>query len=233
MSSGNIHTMEEPLARLDNAASTSKKSKLWVDCFIKPVFIMMLYVRAKREADWPLHLVAVKQMLPYFFASSHVNYARYGLYYLRSMESLGQEELSKFMKREHVMHHFPGLWNGIWSDMFIETTFMHYGHGPGGIIGITLKPETLKTWTLGLHICCRLEQDIAEIVGGINVRDTHKEETKARIASDGKLKIRLYPYAQNKLHTNEILQISKLRFGYPVVLPEILSILLRVPNFTL
>ncbi|KAK3697576.1 hypothetical protein QZH41_003442 [Actinostola sp. cb2023] len=68
--------------------------------------------------------------------------------------------------------------------MFIETTFMHYGHGPGGIIGITLKPETLKTWTLGLHICCRLEQYIAEIVGGINVRDTHKEETKARIASD-------------------------------------------------
>ena len=62
-------------------------------------------------------------------------------------ESLGQEELSKFMKGEHVMHHVPGLWNGIGSDMFIETTFMHYGYGPGGIIGIrrTLKPETLKT----------------------------------------------------------------------------------------
>ncbi|KAK3727318.1 hypothetical protein QZH41_005489, partial [Actinostola sp. cb2023] len=89
-----------------------------------------------------------------------------------------------------------GLWNGIWSDMFIETTFMHYGHGPGGIIGITLKPETLKTWALGLHICCRLKQAIAEILGGINVQDTHKEETKAKIASNGKLKIRLYPYAQ-------------------------------------
>ena len=94
-----------------------------------------------------------------------MNYARYDLYYPRSMESLGQEELSKFMKGEHVMHHVPGLWNGIWSDMFIETTFMRYGHGPGGIIGITLKPETLKTWALGLHICSRLEQDIISLVG--------------------------------------------------------------------
>ena len=70
---------------------------------------MMMYVRAEREGDWPLHLVAVKQMLPYFFAAAHVNYARYGLYYLRSMESLGPEEISKFMKGEHVMHHIPGI----------------------------------------------------------------------------------------------------------------------------
>ena len=80
-----------------------------------------------------------------------------------------------------------GLWNGIWSDMFIETTFMRYGHGPSGIIGITLKPETLKTWALGLHICCRLEQDIADIVENgqqIASQQTHKEEMKARIVSD-------------------------------------------------
>ena len=147
---------------------------------------MMLYIRTNR-GDWPLHLVAVKQMLPYFFASAHVNYARYGLYYLHSMGSLGQEELSKFMKGEHVMHHVPGLWNGIWSDMFIETTFVRYGHGPGGIIGITLKPETLKTWALGLHICSRLEQDIISLVGKDQdfTQEAHKVEMKARIVSDG------------------------------------------------
>ena len=102
-------------------------------------------------------------------------------------ESLGQEELSKFMKGEHVMHHVPGLWNGICSDVFIETTFMHYGHGPGGIIGITLEPETLKTWALGLHICSRLEQDIISLVGKEQdiSQEAHKDEMKARIASDG------------------------------------------------
>ena len=86
-----------------------------------------MFVRSEREGDWPLHLATYKQMLPYFFAAGHVNYARYGLCYLREMERLLQEMLSYFMKGEHVMHHSAGLWNGIWSDMMIETTFMRYG----------------------------------------------------------------------------------------------------------
>ena len=39
------------------------------------------------------------------------------------------------MKGTHVMWHVPGLWNGLWSDMLIETTLMWYGHGISGIIG--------------------------------------------------------------------------------------------------
>ena len=124
---------------------------------------MMLYVRAEREGDWPLHLWAVKLMMPYFFASRHVNYARCGLYYLRSMEVLPEEVLQHFMKGDHVMRHIPGLWNGLWSDMFIETTFMQYGHGKAGIIGITLKPETLKTWALSLHVCGQLLKDLSTL----------------------------------------------------------------------
>ncbi len=58
---------------------------------------MMKLVRAEREGDWPLHLWAVEDMLPYFFASSHVNYARYGLYYLRSMQCLHPTLLNPFV----------------------------------------------------------------------------------------------------------------------------------------
>ena len=42
------------------------------------------------------------------------------------------------MKAEHIMRHKPGLWNGMWSDMFTETAYMRYGHGPNGIVGIVL-----------------------------------------------------------------------------------------------
>ena len=55
------------------------------------------------------------------FAASHMNYAQYGLYYLRTMEQLPDEH---FQKGEHTMHHTSGIFNGIWSDMAIETTFM-------------------------------------------------------------------------------------------------------------
>ena len=99
---------------------------------------MMLFVRAEREADWALHLWAVKEMIPYFSAAGHVNYARYGLYYLRTMERLPTEVLTRFLKGEHVMHHKSGFWNEIWSDMYIETTFMRYGHDPGGLISLSI-----------------------------------------------------------------------------------------------
>ena len=87
------------------------------------------------------------------------------------------------------MRHKEGLWNGIWSDMFIESTFMRYGHGRSGIVGITLKPETLKTWALSRHICCQLMEDLAELRGDSDdsrFQDTHKEEATARIESDKK-----------------------------------------------
>ena len=45
------------------------KAKRWLDIVIIPVFIMMKFVRAAQEADWSLHLVALKAMLPYFAAA--------------------------------------------------------------------------------------------------------------------------------------------------------------------
>lgn len=97
------------------------------------------------------------------------------------------------MKVEHVLQHIPGLfnsipglWDGIWSAMFVESTFMRYGHSHGGIIGITLQPETRKTWTLGLHICSRLVDDIACMRDPdyAATQETHKEEIKSRIKTN-------------------------------------------------
>ena len=71
---------------LQNISETSRTAKLWVENIVRLVFLMMQFVRAEREGDWALHLLVVKGMMPYFFAANHNNYARYGLYYLRSME---------------------------------------------------------------------------------------------------------------------------------------------------
>ena len=183
-------TAEGMVKILDKLASQSKTTQLWVDVFLKPVFIMMIYVRAEREGDWPLHLIAYRQMLPYFFASGHVHYARYGTVYLKEMEALPTEVLRRFLRGEHVMRHERGIWNGIWSDMFIESTFMRYGHAPGGIIGITLKPETLKVWALSLHMCSQLEANLDSMVTHKDETKTdivkHKEEQKSRIECDAK-----------------------------------------------
>lgn len=179
---------EEMLGALENISLKSVTTRLWVQNLIKPVFIMMVFVRAEREGDWPLHLWAVKQMMPYFFASAHFNYARYGLHYLRTMERLPPEVLQSFMRGEHTMRHKPGRWNLIWSDMWIETTFMRYGHGPNGIIGITLKPDILKRWAYSMHTCSMIVQDVADmsVDSGEKEVTSHKEEKPSRITSDAK-----------------------------------------------
>ncbi|KAH3748885.1 hypothetical protein DPMN_183374 [Dreissena polymorpha] len=103
------------------------------------------------------------------------------------MENLPAYVRERFLAGEHVMRHHTGLWNGIWSDMFIETTFMRYGHGPGGIIGITLKESALKRWALSLHICSHLIQDI-KCTRNIEEESahvsTHAEESSARVKAD-------------------------------------------------
>ena len=83
-----VDTYERMIKVLETNASQSKTTPWWVENLVKPIFIMMLFVRAEREGDWPLHLWAVKKMLPYFFAACHYNYARYDTYYLHSMEKL-------------------------------------------------------------------------------------------------------------------------------------------------
>ena len=63
-------------------------------------------------------------MMPYFLTAGHQNYARYGLYHLHDMKKLSAPILNKSMQGEHVARNHKGLWNGIWTDIYIEMAFM-------------------------------------------------------------------------------------------------------------
>ena len=137
------HELEEWLKAM---RKKSRLAELWIQNLINPVLLILLYLRAEREGEFALHLYVCKQMMPYFFAAGHVNYARYGLCYLRTMERLTGKVLEQFLSGKHVMHNISGLFNGIWFDMAIETTYMKHGKCPSGIIGMTTKPRTLEIW---------------------------------------------------------------------------------------
>ena len=92
-----VASYDELMLHLNDISGNSRTAKLCVNKVIKYVFIMMLYIREEREGDWPLHMEAVKQMMLNFYASGHVNYARYGLFYVRSMEKLPVEIRGRFM----------------------------------------------------------------------------------------------------------------------------------------
>jgi hypothetical protein len=75
-----VDSYHELLDKLFKMAEASRTSNHLVNNLILPVFLM-IFVRAERKGDWPLHLWAVDKMIPYFFASAHIHYAQYGLVY--------------------------------------------------------------------------------------------------------------------------------------------------------
>lgn len=48
---------------------------------------------------------------------------------MRAIGRLPVNVLNDLGNNEHVKRHEPGLWNGLWSDMFVETTPMRYRQG--------------------------------------------------------------------------------------------------------
>ena len=55
-SNKDINGFDSLMIYLENIASNSQISKHWIDCLIKPVFIMLMIIRAEREGNWALHL---------------------------------------------------------------------------------------------------------------------------------------------------------------------------------
>ena len=215
----NCNNMEEMQNLLTTISSQTRTSKLWVNNLIRPVLYMMLYVRAEREGDWMLHIHAVTKMVPYFFAAGHPNYSRYGLYYLNDMKRLPNSILSKFLRGEHVTRHQRGYWNGIWSDMFIESTFMRYGKGPSGLIGITLKSNVMRKWAYSLNIFTQVQADLERMrESSIKQQIFHKEESAARKGSDQADKMKIQTKLSQMIHPlkpeNHDDQLTNIASGY-------------------
>ena len=141
---------------LDELAAQSRTTNMWVNNVIKPTFLMMRFCRASHEGDWPLHITTAEAMVAYMFAANKYNYSRYGLYYMRSMTWLGPDILDRFCQGQQSLHHTAGIYNGQWSDMFIETNWMRKGHGPGGVNGMT---EPSDDGELGIQHGCNHDPD--------------------------------------------------------------------------
>ena len=120
---------------LDNVSAKGNLAEHWVPNLIKPALLMMLYARLER-GEFALHLDVCKRMLSYFFAASHWNYARDGIAYVQMMDNLPGNVWNPLMKQEHVVTLQDGLWNAIWMDMTIESTYMRMGIGPLGPISV-------------------------------------------------------------------------------------------------
>ena len=146
---------------------------------------MMMYIRGEREGEFGLHLYACKKMISYFFDADHWNYARDSIVYMRTMKKLPEYLVKKFMNGEHVVCIQNGLFNAIWSDMAIESSYMKVGKGPTGVIGVTTNDRSVSIWSNSHHLCGELLTELSDLGSKQQTHDSkHKEEGTGRIKSD-------------------------------------------------
>ena len=62
------------------------------------VLTALRFIRAERDGIWQLHLSSLAEMLPYFHAYDHTNYARWATVYLADMQLLPETAPDVFQK---------------------------------------------------------------------------------------------------------------------------------------
>lgn len=68
--------------------------------------------------------------------------------------------------------------------MMIETMLMKFGSSPGGLVGITLKPNSVTRWAYSFHKLSQMIKDINELHDTSSSKEKHKEEEKGRMMTD-------------------------------------------------
>ena len=191
--------------------------KLWTS-FLQIVEIMLLFIRACREGDWELHLNCFRQMLPWFFAYDHTNYARYGAYYYCSMKVLGEThpQIHEQLLNGHfgVQMSNVNTFGKIPFDQAIEETINKSSKIPGGIVGKSTNQEAVSQWIDTTADRSQITENI-RILAGLNSNEaswTHKEGTAARVKRDDHDTKTIVSTVDNMLdpflHSNDLTSIS-------------------------
>jgi hypothetical protein len=176
----------EDLGAALETASENPTGQLWVDCPIFLVLIVHMFIRAERNGDWLLHLFCTQQMIGYFFAAGHWNYAGCGVWYVQEMQgAFPSEARAMFMNGEHVSRHRDGVWNSVFSDQFGEQTYILYGKVRGGLVGAASSPDQVAGWVMSYHICNTV---ILSLDNMFESEDTDEEfdQTKQKHKEEGK-----------------------------------------------
>ena len=122
------------------------------------VKVLLLFIRAQRDADCHLCLEAFKQMLPYFYLYDHTNYAKWGIVYLAEMNQLPQEVEDEFRAGNFVVKASQLSFNQFDHD-HAQEWLNGTCKNSGGIIGITKTPSTLDRWSLSFTLRTKVVQD--------------------------------------------------------------------------
>ncbi|XP_028410493.1 uncharacterized protein LOC114533190 [Dendronephthya gigantea] len=135
---------------VEDASNKSRTFAFW-SMYIKVIGILLTFIRATRQINWKLHLAAFRAMIPWFFASDRVNYARYGSAYWLEMMSLERTHpgiLPDLSSNFAVQRQSNYGFSAVACDQTIEQTANRDSKTKGGLIGFSMNRAAVHRWLL-------------------------------------------------------------------------------------
>ena len=154
---------------------------------IMPVVIDL--TRSFRDANWKLHLSAIRRAMPLLFAFCRTNYCRWlPIYYedCLSLKSNFPLLWESFKKGDFVVHHTRRQGSGVPIDQALEKEYNKPAEGAGGIIGFIRKNESVAKWNIVKHEKEKFTKFIDDVCEGEDVGEysLHREFSRLRTAKD-------------------------------------------------
>ena len=144
-------------AWLKHMVEKSPTFMFW-DLIILYETLILVFVRAHRENNFPLYVEVLEQLAPLFFALDHTNYARWLPIHIKDMKSLPTTIRDEFEKEGNwVISKTSNKFSSIPFDQAHEQE-NRYVKSSGGCIGLTENPSGFRRWMLSGPELSRLQR---------------------------------------------------------------------------
>lgn len=142
---------------------------LWVQYF-NMISIMKKFIVAEHSGDWNSHLFCAQQMIPFFHASGHFQYAKCTHLYVQDMLNLTTKHpdiLQHFVEKGYFSINRSGSpWAAVWSDLVIEQTLMRSLKSSGGLTrGRGISDSVLSKWICGSSAASAICSSVEDFSG--------------------------------------------------------------------
>ena len=85
--------------------------------------------------------------------------------------------MMKKLQHAAFVRHIPGIYDATWTDIFIETTYMRFGHGPDGAVGVATDYQQMVKWALIFALSGEVSQNVPAMSNATqNILHTHHKE---------------------------------------------------------
>ena len=141
-----------------------KKSPTFMywDLILRYEILILIFVRAHREKNFPLYADVLEKLTPLLFALDHVNYARWIAVHIRDMKFLSSSIRDEFEEQGHwVLSKTNNKFSAIPIDQAHEQENA-FVEGSGGCIGLTENPAAFRRWMLSGPELARLQRKFEE-----------------------------------------------------------------------